>query len=42
MAKAGLYALNLAILLAVVIVGAGLVIWDTIHDQPEPLPASVS
>jgi hypothetical protein len=25
--------------LAVLIVGASFVIWGTVHDQPEPLPA---
>ena len=41
-AKAGLYALCFVILFGVLLIGAGFVIWDTVHDQPEPLPASVS
>jgi hypothetical protein len=39
MAKAGLYALCFLILIGVLIVGAGFVLWDLVHDQPEPLPA---
>jgi hypothetical protein len=42
MAKSGLYALGFVILLGVLIIGAGFVIWDLVHDQPEPLPAPIS
>jgi hypothetical protein len=42
MAKAGLYALCLLILIGVLIAGAGFVIWDAVHGQPEPLPALMS
>jgi hypothetical protein len=43
MAKAGLYALGFVILFGVLTMGAGFVVlWDLVHDQPEPLPASVS
>jgi hypothetical protein len=39
MAKAGLYTLCFVILFGVLLIGAGFVIWDAVHDQPEPLPA---
>jgi hypothetical protein len=42
MAKAGLYALCFVILVGVLLMGAGFVIWDAMHDQPEPLPALIS
>jgi hypothetical protein len=34
MAKVGLYALGLVILLAVLILGAGFVLWDAVHPAP--------
>jgi hypothetical protein len=42
MAKAGPYALGFVILLGVLIIGAGFVIWDLVHDRSEPLPAPIS
>jgi hypothetical protein len=42
MAKAGLYALGFVLLFGVLIIGAGFVLWGTVHDQPEPLPALMS
>jgi hypothetical protein len=39
MAKAGLYALCFPIVIGVLIIGAGFVLWDLVHDRPEPLPA---
>ena len=42
MAKAGLYALGFVILFDVLTMGAGFVLWDLVHDQPEPLPALIS
>jgi hypothetical protein len=41
MAKAGLYTLGFVILIGVLLIGAGFVIWDAVHDQPEPLPALI-
>ena len=34
MAKTGLYALGIVILLGVLIIGAGFVIWDAVHPVP--------
>jgi hypothetical protein len=42
MAKARLYALGFVLLFGVLIIGAGFVLWRTVHDQPEPLPALMS
>jgi hypothetical protein len=42
MAKAGLYALGCVLLFGVLLIGAGFVLWDTVHGQPKPLPAPVS
>jgi hypothetical protein len=36
MAKAGLYALGLLILLGVLIIGGGFVLWDIAHDRRTP------
>jgi hypothetical protein len=33
MEKAGLYALNLVILLGVLVLGAGFVLWDAVNDR---------
>jgi hypothetical protein len=37
MAKAGLYALGFVLLCGVLLIGAGFVSWDLVHDQPKPL-----
>jgi hypothetical protein len=42
MAEAGLYALGFVILLDLPTMGAGFVLWDLLHVQPDSLPASVS
>ena len=42
MAKAGLYTLGFVILIGELLFGVGLVIWNAVHDQPEPLPALIS
>jgi hypothetical protein len=39
LAKAAFYALNLVILIGVLILGAGFVLWDIVHDRSAPLPA---
>jgi hypothetical protein len=41
MAKAGLYALGFVLLFGTLLIGAGFVLWDAVHDQPK-LPAPVS
>ena len=30
-----------ALLCGVLLIGAGFVLWDLVHDQPKPLPATV-
>jgi hypothetical protein len=42
MATAGFYALGFVLLCGVLLIGAGFVSWDLVHDQPKPLPAPVS
>jgi hypothetical protein len=42
MVKAGLYTLRFVILSGSLLIGAGSVIWDAVHDQSEPLPALIS
>jgi hypothetical protein len=42
MATAGLHALGFVLLCGVLLIGAGFVLWDLVHDEPKPLPATVS
>jgi hypothetical protein len=36
MATAGFYALGFVLLCGVLLIGAGFVLWDLVHDQPNP------